>query len=96
MNKLISEIHENKTFLKNIPQICIDLNINQIHFVKYISKKLNTFHQKKEAGIILAGKFDNNTILEVIYKYILEFVLCKKCNLPEIINKKCKSCGVNF
>ncbi len=80
--------------LKNIINIATDIGVKIDEFIKYLQKKIGqTIIYDKN---INTYKIKNNTndIEKYLEQYIVETLVCKKCNLPEIKdNKKCAACG---
>ena len=104
--KIIQE-KSNVMVLSNIGDICKALNRDIDDVIKFIKKKINqqlTIKNKgkKDEKIYTITSMDKNLfeskIIEYIYAYIQENVLCKKCNNPETVvnennTKTCKACG---
>ena len=61
-----------------------------------------------ESKMSITGHYDNDKLVEVIYQYINLFVLCNKCNVPELIPEvegkkkkrklivRCSACGSSY
>ncbi len=80
------------TVISNIESVIKSLNLELNLFLKYMQKKIGqtVIQDKKTNQIKIKGNNDIDAILE---QYILETIVCKKCNLPEYYNNSCKSCG---
>jgi translation initiation factor 2 beta subunit (eIF-2beta)/eIF-5 len=78
--------------IANIDTVLKSLNLDVTIFIKYLQKKIGqtVIQDKKTNQIKLKGNSDVDAVLE---QYILETIICKKCNLPEYYNDVCKSCG---
>jgi translation initiation factor 2 beta subunit (eIF-2beta)/eIF-5 len=104
---LIYEIINNKgtkiTILVNYINFCELLHFDKDILIKIIGKKLSC-----KAGIhktsnlyYLQGDFNKNTINNIIYEFIREYLLCNSCDKPEVklkykksqIRQKCCACG---
>jgi translation initiation factor 2 beta subunit (eIF-2beta)/eIF-5 len=91
------------TMINNIESICKELGHPSTILVKYIANLFSTSCNESKKS--LNGIYNMNQIQDAIYSYINNFVLCIKCNIPEIIpfiqgtkkNKvlslKCNACG---
>lgn len=94
----------NKLYLSNIVKISEQIKINVDILVKYISIELcttNGFDKNKNEYWINSSDANSSIIEKTIFKFINEFILCKKCNNPETyiksknnkLRQKCLSCG---
>lgn len=90
-------IERNNKVFSNINVIAKELNRDQKEIIKYIKSKNGISIVEKGDRTILPYKFEDKIILDSIYSFIEDHVLCKKCKLPEtkIINKKmiCSCCS---
>jgi translation initiation factor 5 len=93
-NRMIS------TIMTNLDIVAKNLNILPIYIPKYFAYKLSTKSTKDS----IAGKYNVDILSNLMESLIKNFVLCKKCNLPEynmiITNKqitmRCNSCSYNI
>ena len=91
------------TFLMNIKDVAKSLGHPEEVILKYIGCVLGSGTNNKKLSI--TGHFKNKDIQKVIFQYIKSFILCPKCNIPELlpevvgkkkrknINIKCSACG---
>lgn len=86
-----------KTELTNINDIAKSLDRDTKSIMKFFAYELGTIVN----GLIINGKFDENTLNNLLEKFITKFVSCNICDNPEtifVIRKKilqteCKACG---
>jgi translation initiation factor 5 len=96
--------YNNKTIIENLEDISIHINTPVEILIKYISCILGTNYNIKDQTF--NGLYNKNKIYEIIYDYINKYVICKKCNIPELtysclnitlkkkkINSFCSACG---
>ncbi len=80
--------------IKNLVQIADDIGIKINELTKFLQKKLNQpfiFDKSTNTYKIKSGSNDLEKFLE---QYIVETLVCKKCNLPEVKdNRVCSACG---
>ncbi len=82
--------------LKNLITVTKDLDFNINEVVKYLQKKLNQPITLDKAINMYKIKSDANSVDKFFDQYIVETIVCKKCNLPEIkSNKICSACSKN-
>jgi len=82
--------------LKNISIIAKDLNIKIDDLVKYLQKKLNQPIIIDKSSNVYKIKNINgiNDIEKFLEQYIVENLVCNKCNLPELKDTRiCSACG---
>lgn len=101
MNKINIEKERNTYICNNIKDIAKDLNRDVNNIIIYIKKKIgiNIIYKNDKAYII--KQISEEEIQKIIYEYIENKVLCKRCANPEtyIIKEKkeeikcCKSCN---
>lgn len=106
--KLIEYLYENKkgtpiTILINLQQFSTSILFNPIVILKIIGKNLScrTEFEKNNKRYCLYGHYKPQMINEIIYEFIRNYLLCKKCGKPEIdikcgkykINFRCRACG---
>ena len=95
-----------KTFIINIDNTSKDIKIPSEYIIAYLGYKLNTKYgfDKTQNMFYLSGR---KTIeeLSIIFELMIDcLVLCKQCNLPELILKiecnklwgLCNSCGYKY
>jgi translation initiation factor 5 len=96
--------NNNKTIIINIEKISLYINTPCEILIKYISYILGTNYNNKDNSF--NGLYNKDKIQEIIYDYINEFVICKNCNIPELLysnikisskktklNSICSACG---
>ncbi len=91
------------TLFTNSIEFAKSINIDETSLVKSISYKLScqTNMDSSLKCSYFVGDYDNNILINIINNFIKTFILCKKCDLPELLlsknkNKicqKCKACG---
>ncbi len=94
MEKIDISIKNKKTIINNLINISNTLKIEPKVLFRFITSNLASFGQEKNGLYIISGAFDINKIQDVIYIFIDKYILCKKCNFPEIENGICKACGI--
>ena len=98
--QIIQTILESKnggqTRMMNLDKICEDLSTPKDKLSKFIQKELAVSSIKNDT---IRANIEATKIETAINKYIISFVLCNKCKLPELDkpDKKgraaCKSCS---
>lgn len=82
--------------LKNITNIVKDLDLNINDVIKYLQKKANQPITLDKTTNLYKLKSNASDIEKFFDQYIVENLVCKKCNLPEIkSNKICSACSKN-
>lgn len=97
-----------RTSLVNLEDVAKDLNLPPAYIPNYLAKiigaqaKYDKKRPERERGSI-SGEYPLGELSDLVQRFIKEFVLCKKCKLPELThsavgNKKdvritCRSCG---
>jgi translation initiation factor 2 beta subunit (eIF-2beta)/eIF-5 len=94
MEKVKVLIQKNKTVITNLNKISEILKVNPVVLHKFISKNLNTHSIYKNEKWILNGIFNADNIQKIIYEFTEQFIKCKSCGVPEIINGVCCACGI--
>ncbi|KAG0441274.1 Eukaryotic translation initiation factor 5 [Dictyocoela muelleri] len=109
MPKLQIKHESSKTILLNIIEIGNSLKRSPKLIAKYISIKLGTqvIIENNKYGI--NGRHDLSAIEKIIFNFIKDLVLCKKCNSPETLflktskskksgglKRECLACGTKF
>lgn len=92
------------TNLVNIQDICNAINTPLKILMVYLTQSLGTNYKETS----LNGHYNKNELLELIIKFNKEFILCEKCNIPELTpniegKKKnikllysCSACGERY
>jgi translation initiation factor 2 subunit 2 len=81
--------------LENIVEIASQLHVSVDSIKKFLQNKLNQPVILDKKTNQLKIKSITSSLENYIEEYIKLYVLCKKCNKPELDNKKCKCCGYN-
>ena len=82
--------------LKNLISVAKDLDFNINDVVKYLQKKLNQPITLDKAINMYKLKSGATDLEKYFDQYIVDTIVCKKCNLPEIkSNKICSACSKN-
>ena len=87
------------TIINNLDSISKKINTPSEILYKFISNDLGTNYNEKKKSI--TGQHSQAKIQDIIYGYINNYVICKKCGIPELnykINKSeitatCSACG---
>ena len=91
------------TFLDNIDKISIAINTPTDILLNYISRTVGSSYNLEKKTI--TGHYTNEEIQRYIFNFIRTFILCIKCNIPEVIPSvigkkkktqlqfKCSACG---
>ena len=90
-----------RTIFHNFKDLCVALNRDPHHVLKFLSKEMATSATVDENRAIFQGKFFQNTIDRLIKRYTDEFVTCPICKRPDtkIVKEKrlyflvCEACG---
>lgn len=92
-----------QTYLLNLQNVAKSLKVDLGCLVKYFGWSFNTIAKLNQATgeIELKGTYDDATLLKTLRKFINQYVLCRKCTLPELdyVPKKnmvgvlCRACG---
>jgi translation initiation factor 2 beta subunit (eIF-2beta)/eIF-5 len=88
-----TELTRTRLLWINIEEIMQTINRTSDHFVPWLEneipdKKINWFSGDKSEGIIIHGKYKNDKILvELLLKYITNYVVCTCKSHNTIINK---------
>ncbi len=90
-----------RTIFYNFKEVCDVLNRDPIHVLRYLSKEMATAGTIDENRAIFQGKFETETCLQILKRYINEFVICPVCKRPDskIVREKrlfflvCEACG---
>jgi len=95
------DIEGNRTFFKNWHQVVSAMQRNENHFLKFLTKELATSANIEGQRAIFAGKHSRSTMIDLINRYLKEFVICPVCHKPDthIIKEDrisflvCEACG---
>lgn len=97
---------KSKTFLTNLKEVGIDLQIPEKYIISFFGYELSTkFGYDKERHIyFLGGIYECKDLEKIVDKMIRTIVLCKTCNLPELkisnecgkLWASCDSCGCKY
>jgi len=87
-----------KTNISNLDDLANALRVPDLVVMKYFCAELGASHV---TGSIMTGSHDYASLLKGLDKFIHNYVLCKKCNYPELVYKaekkdlfgKCNSCS---
>lgn len=90
-----------KTAIDNIEIICKELERDLVHMLKYLKTYFGISIEYKNNVALTSKILDKTDLQNAIYKYIDDFVLCRKCCNPETtleFKKKstimtCKACS---
>lgn len=93
----------NDTTISGLGPVAKSLKVNEECLTKWFGSNLKTQGRVSESTLILKGAFDYDRIEQSLRGFIKTYVLCEKCNLPELIylsnDKKkkmisrCQACG---
>ena len=91
------------TLFTNSSEFAKNINIEETSLIKSISYKLScqTNTDSTHKCSYFVGDYDNNILINIINNFIKTFILCKKCDLPELtlnnnnnkIQQHCRACG---
>jgi translation initiation factor 2 subunit 2 len=97
----LSSLAGPKTLIHNFNEICETLNRDPRYVLKYLSGELATAGSMNGPRAAFQGRFNRETLTQLINRFAEEFVFCPICNLPDTkITKekrlfflKCEACG---
>ena len=74
-----------KTIILNIQQIAICTKTSSDYVITFLGQELsvNYKYDKDTDKYYISGKHEIHKIQELIFKYINNFIICKKCKIPE-------------
>lgn len=79
--------------LKNINAVANDIDVKVDVLVKYIQKKMGQPVTFDKSSNVYKVKSSPGDVEKYIEQYIVEYLVCKKCGLPEVKDMTCSSCG---
>ena len=93
-----------KMVFSNLSQVAKDMKIPGDYLLKYLSYVLGTqaqYDSKNSNLSYLKGRYDNDKLSTTVIKFIRNFILCPRCDLPELsylirssyIRGVCRACG---
>ncbi|KAL9645721.1 hypothetical protein ABK040_003453 [Willaertia magna] len=92
-----------KTVIVNMENVADQLKIPAEYAIKYFGLELAASTKVKNDRAIINGEYDQNRVEAVLENFIAKFILCQKCNLPELdykvksnkqpITTCCRACG---
>lgn len=96
-----------RTFISNFDDVVNDLKIPPSYLINYIGQKIgaqSSYDETKQKNqrAFLSGSQSVATISETVERFLLDFILCYQCSLPELVIKatkssipfvQCQSCG---
>ena len=93
-----SRLNGVKTNITNLPEVARALRVPESAILKYFQAELGA---NSEGTTIIKGQHSMGDMVRHLDKFIMKYVCCKNCKLPEItheVNKKkligvCRSCG---
>jgi translation initiation factor 5 len=94
-----SRLNGAKTNIFNIEDVAASLRVPSKSIMKYMCSEVGANMEKTS---IIKGTHTYNDMLEKLDKYIVRYVICKKCKYPELVRhiegkndlkSKCNSCG---
>jgi translation initiation factor 5 len=91
------------TTLTNFETFCELLHFNKDVLIKILGKKLSckTGVHKTTNVYYLQGYFDRETLNQILYDFIQQYLLCNSCDKPEVdmkfkskgLRQCCRACG---
>ena len=93
-----SRLNGVKTNITNLPEVARALRVPESAILKYFQAELGA---NSEGTTIVKGQHSMQDMVRHLDKFIMKYVCCRNCKLPEItheVNKKkligvCRSCG---
>jgi len=91
-----------KTVIVNVTDIARQLSRNVEYLMKFLGNELGVTSKLKDDKWILTGRFEQDNIQQLVFRFISRFVLCGRCRNPEttlFVDEKntcrlrCKGCG---
>lgn len=81
------------SIITNIGQLAKQLKVDAKELSLYVAKSMGAAYKIQESKLTLKGTHTTKKIEEIINKFIVRYVLCPKCKLPELVSKSCLACG---
>ena len=94
------------TILSNIKEVANSINQPHIVLLKFIGNTAGV--SINEDKLSINGTFENESLISSIYEYVNFCVICKNCNIPEVIptlegkkkkkriEMKCSACNLTY
>lgn len=88
-----------KTVFTNIEKVAKSILVDPHILLKYIALECGS--NVNEAEYYISGKHDCEELSNIFQKFMMEYILCYKCGLPELVHSiksklvcyKCMACG---
>jgi translation initiation factor 2 subunit 2 len=101
MTEPSSRIFGAKTIIFNFSDICSNMNRDPRQVLKFLSKEMATAASIDGGRAIFQGKFNNNSITQLLNVYCNKYVVCPICKRPDTNIEKedrfsfliCEACG---
>jgi len=101
MTEPSSRIFGPKTIIFNFNDICSNMNRDPRQVLKFLSKEMATAASTDGGRAIFQGKFNNNSITQLLNVYCNKYVVCPICKRPDTNIEKedrflfliCEACG---
>ena len=99
----ISEISGSRTILYNLKEISDRLKRDRARVLKFLAGEFATSGTMDGDRAIFQGKFTSSSFIQLIERYVNEFILCPVCHRPDttIARKErvyfivCEACGAS-
>ena len=75
-----------KTLITNIDDIAAQLHTQPCYVTKYFGYEINTgsLYDDKRHVALISGVHKPEELQQLLTKFIIQFILCRKCKLPEL------------
>ena len=101
MTKPSSRIFGAKTIIFNFNDICSNMNRDPRQVLKFLSKEMATAASMDGGRAIFQGKFNEDSITQLLNVYCNKYVVCPICKRPDTNIEKedrflfliCEACG---
>lgn len=70
----------NNCVILNLKDIAKSLSIPSEFIIKYLSLQLGTTYNDNK----LTGSYTDDKLISLLYQFIIDFILCKTCSIPEL------------
>lgn len=87
---------QTKTIITNLDEFVSDIKTDHACLIKYMKTKFGCSVTKKGTDWVISKKLEVDELNDLIISFIVNKILCKVCNLPEIVGKKCNACGASL